>query len=51
MTGRGRGHAQAGGPQGSTASLGFWKTLVVPVQSQVLDSHQLTCQTGGAGQY
>lgn len=47
MTGRGRGHAEARSPQGSTASLGFWKTLVVPVQSQVLHSHQFTCQTTG----
>lgn len=47
MTGQGWGRAEAGSPQRSAAGLGFWETLVVPVQSQVLNGHQLTCQTGG----
>lgn len=36
---------EAGSLQGCAAALGLWEALVVPVQTQILDRHQLTCQT------
>lgn len=33
---------EAGGHQGSAGALGLWEALVVPVQTQILNGHQLT---------
>lgn len=39
-----RGARGAGGLQGRAAALGLREALVVPVQTQILHGHQLTCQ-------
>lgn len=45
VCGAGGVEVEAGGLQGCAAALGLWETLVVPVQTQILHCHQLTCKT------